>query len=119
MEVRQSSAFRREKQKLTPGQEQAIADLFAVLAEPTRLRILQMLQDGPASVGQIVRALELGQANVSKHLQLLHRLGFVQRQKEGTATRYAIADRDVFRLCDLVCGGARVQLRERERLLRR
>jgi ArsR family transcriptional regulator len=105
--------------RLSPQLTELIAERFRGLGEPMRLRILDTLRDGGLTVSELVDVTGATQANVSKHLQLLHRLGFVQRQKEGTATRYAIADRDVFRLCDLVCGGARVQLRERERLLRR
>ena len=104
---------------LSPQLTELIAERFRGLGEPMRLRILDALRDGGLTVSELVDVTGATQANVSKHLQLLHRLGFVQRQKEGTATRYAIADRDVFRLCDLVCGGARAQVRERERLLRR
>ena len=48
---------RPKKERLREAQLQAVADLFGVLSEPTRLRILQMLQDGPASVGEMVEAL--------------------------------------------------------------
>lgn len=106
-------------QALSPELTELIAERFRALGEPMRLRILDALRAGGRTVSELVEMTGATQANVSKHLQLLHRLGFVQRRKEGTATRYAIADRDVFRLCDLVCGGARVQVRERERLLSR
>lgn len=48
-----------------------------------------------------------GQANVSKHLQLLFQQGFVGRRKEGTTTWYRITDPQVFTMCELVCGGWR------------
>ena len=117
MEVRQSSAFGREKEKLTPAQIQAIADLFAVLAEPTRLRILQMLQDGPASVGQIVEALELGQANVSKHLGILLHAGILRRERVGNTAHYSIRMPLVFDLCTLVCTSLRAEAEARLKLL--
>jgi hypothetical protein len=56
---------------------------------------------------------------VSKHLQLLHRHGFVARRKEGVTTFYRIADPTVFRLCDLVCGGLRTEVAARSRVVRR
>ena len=46
----------------------------------------------------------MGQANVSKHLQLLYGLGFVQRRKEGLYVHYRLADEDVYQLRDLMCG---------------
>ena len=49
------------------------------------------------------------QQNVSKHLGILLAAGIVSRTKEGTASRYAIADEDIFAICELVCGGLRQQ----------
>ena len=45
----------------------------------------------------------LGQANTSKHLQMLHTLGFVARRKEGLYVHYRLAGQDAFRLCDVMC----------------
>lgn len=81
-----------------------IADRFKALGEPARLQLLHCLQDGEQSVNELVEATGLGQANVSKHLQLLASLGFVSRRKEGLYVYYAIADKSVFKLCDIMCG---------------
>jgi DNA-binding transcriptional ArsR family regulator len=80
-----------------------IAARFKVLAEPARLRILRELREGEASVSELMDATALNQANLSKHLQLLHTHRFVARRKEGLFVYYRLADEDVFRLCDLVC----------------
>jgi ArsR family transcriptional regulator len=69
------------------------------------------------TVGELTSALELGQANVSKHLQLLHSFGFVSRRKEGLYVRYALADRSVFQLCDLMCGRIEADMKARRKLL--
>ena len=95
-----------------------VAERCRTLGEPMRLRLLQALREGERSVGELVEEVGAGQANVSKHLQLLHRMGFVQRRKEGTTALYRIADPNVFRLCELVCGGMRDELDEKRRLLR-
>jgi DNA-binding transcriptional ArsR family regulator len=50
-----------------------------------------------------VTATGLTQANVSKHLQLLHGTGFVTRERRGSFVEYAIASPDVFVLCDVMC----------------
>ncbi len=89
---------------LTPELLQRVAERFKALAEPNRLLLLQSLKAGGATVGELVERTGLTQANVSKHLQLLLGLGFVERAKEGLFTRYSLADKDVFRLCDLMCG---------------
>jgi DNA-binding transcriptional ArsR family regulator len=89
---------------LSPELLRLVAERFKVLAEPARLEILNVLRDGEMTVSELVDATGLGQANLSKHLQLLLAHGFVVRRKEGLFAYYALADRDVFKLCDLVCG---------------
>jgi DNA-binding transcriptional ArsR family regulator len=81
-----------------------LADRFKALAEPNRLAILSTLHARELSVGALVDATGLGQANVSKHLDILRRHGFVERRKDGLNAFYRLADRDVFRICDVMCG---------------
>lgn len=52
-------------------------DAFAVLAEPTRRRILDRLRRAESSVGELVDALAVSQPAVSKHLKVLREAGFV------------------------------------------
>ncbi|HJS48213.1 MAG TPA: metalloregulator ArsR/SmtB family transcription factor [Gemmatimonadales bacterium] len=105
--------------KLTPETAALISERFRALGEPMRLALLHQLRGGERSVSDLVAALGAGQANVSKHLQLLRRHGFVARRKEGVTTWYRIADPSVFELCDLVCGGIRAEARTRRRLVER
>jgi len=97
---------------LNPQQLESVAELFGVLAESTRLALLQELRGGPLAVGELVEALGAKQANVSKQLGILHSAGFVGRERQGNSVRYFIADELVFRLCELVCAKLR---REAER----
>jgi DNA-binding transcriptional ArsR family regulator len=94
-----------------------IARRFRVLAEPTRIRLLDVLRDGAATVAELQEATGSSQQNVSKHLGVLLQAGIVGRRKEGNFARYEIADDSVFALCDQVCGGLRRQLEEIEALL--
>jgi DNA-binding transcriptional ArsR family regulator len=80
-----------------------IARRFKTLGEPYRLRLLQQLQIGEKTVGELVEALDGNQPNVSKHLQILHEAGLIGRRRSGTSILYAISDPMVFKLCDLVC----------------
>ena len=89
-----------------------IAQRFRVIGEPMRIKLLDRLRDGSATVGELGEALGASQQNVSKHLGVLHQAGIVSRAKEGTSVRYAIADDTVFALCEQVCGGLRDRLAE-------
>jgi DNA-binding transcriptional ArsR family regulator len=92
------------QKSLTPDQLRHIAERFKALGEPSRLEILNALRGGERTVSEILEATGLGQANVSKHLQLLYTSGFVERRKDGVSTFYKLADNDVLRLCELMCG---------------
>ncbi len=103
---------------MTPKVLTLVAERFKALAEPARLQILNALRTGEMTVGELVDETALGQANVSKHLQMLFTLHFVSRRKEGLFVYYALADQTVFRLCDLMCGQLEAEMKTRRRLLR-
>ena len=105
------------KLKLTPEVLEMIALRFKVLAESARLGILSCLREGEMTVGELVEETGLGQANVSKHLQLLHANGFVERRKDGLFVYYSLADERVFQLCDMMCGRLEAELKARRKLL--
>jgi DNA-binding transcriptional ArsR family regulator len=94
-----------------------IAQRFRVIGEPMRIRILDQLREGPATVSELRDALGTTQQNVSKHLVVLHQAGIVGREKEGTRVRYSIADESVFDLCEQVCGGLRRRIARLEGVL--
>jgi DNA-binding transcriptional ArsR family regulator len=82
-----------------------IAQRFRVIGEPMRIRLLDHLRSGPASVGELSEALGASQQNVSKHLGVLLQAGIVAREKRGNHAVYSISDESVFDLCEQVCGG--------------
>jgi len=90
------------KTELTTELLEIVASRFKALSEPARLEILASLSDGELCVTDLVDRTGLGQANLSKHLQVLHASGFVGRRKDGLFTYYELADRDVMRLMDLM-----------------
>jgi DNA-binding transcriptional ArsR family regulator len=110
----------REKshKELGPAQLQAVAGLFGVLSEPSRLRILQVLQSGEASVGDLVDRCGFKQANVSKQLGILAAAGVIGRRQDGNRAIYRIEMPLVFDICRLVCGGVAEQAAARARALR-
>lgn len=92
------------RKPLGPDTIDAVAARFKVLAEPARLSVLDQLRAGALNVSELIEATGLNQANLSKHLQLLHAHGFVARRREGLFVVYHLADTSVFALCDIMCG---------------
>ena len=94
-----------------------VAERFRVLGEPMRIKLLQVLRDGEASVSELQDATGASQQNVSQHLGVLLRSGIVGRRKQGNFSLYRIVDPVVFALCDEVCGGLRREAEELDALL--
>ena len=93
-----------KNKQMSGSQLAAVARLFSVLSESSRLVLLQALHAGPLTVNELVEASGMKQANVSKQLAILHDHHLVKREREGTFIHYEIADPIVFSLCNLVCG---------------
>ena len=81
-----------------------IAERFRALSEPTRIKLLDRLRGGEATVLELTEAIGTTQQNVSKHLGVLHRAGIVSRRRQGNFVCYSIADAGILGLCDTVCG---------------
>ncbi len=95
---------------LPPALVEHVAERFRVLGDATRLSILNLLLERrELNVGEICDALGSSQANVSKHLRILHTAGIVARRPEGTAAYYRIADPSITRLCRVVCDRLKLQ----------
>ena len=80
-----------------------MAQVFQLMGDTSRLKILRSLMGGPLTVNEIVTATGQSQANISKHLALLSRSGLLGRRKQGTRVWYSIQDPMVLALCDAVC----------------
>jgi DNA-binding transcriptional ArsR family regulator len=76
---------------LTAAQTEVIAERAQALGEGTRVRIIAALSRGEASVGQIAALVKARESTVSKHLQVLHRAGFVQRRREASTVIYRLS----------------------------
>jgi DNA-binding transcriptional ArsR family regulator len=94
-----------------------IADRFNALAEPTRIKLLDRLREGEATVLELTELVGTTQQNVSKHLGLLQRSGIVARRKQGNFAYYRIVDERVFALCEVVCGSLQRQAEALRRLV--
>jgi len=87
-----------------------VAHRFALLGDPTRLRILSVLHDaGELPVGDVAQRSGATRENVSQHLARLAAAGMVARRREGTSIHYRVSDGTLGQVCDLVCDGVRQQ----------
>ncbi|MBG7604413.1 MAG: winged helix-turn-helix transcriptional regulator [Actinobacteria bacterium] len=88
-----------------------VANRFRVLGDATRLSIIRILLDeGELNVGEIVERLDTSQANISKHLRVLHDAGIVARRPDGTAAYFSVADPSLMPVCAIVCDRLRDQV---------
>ena len=85
--------------RLSDAQTRQIAARARALADVTRIRIIDVLSRADLSVGRIAEALALEQSTISKHLQVLFRAGFVERQRSASAVIDSLGDRQVLEWC--------------------
>ena len=85
---------------LAPADRSAAARFFRVLGDPTRLHILELLEDGELTVGELVTALGQPQPRVSTHLACLRHCGFVTTERRGKEVVYTLALRGLDRIAD-------------------
>jgi DNA-binding transcriptional ArsR family regulator len=107
----------RAKREPTPELLGLIATRFRALAEPARLAILHALEGKERTVTELVEATGLGQGNLSKHLQQLHACGFVSRRRDGLFVFYALSDKDVLALCEIMCHRLEVDIEAEQKVV--
>ena len=72
-----------------------IGDVFAALADPVRLQILERLLESEATVSELATDLNVGMPSMSKHLNMLQRVGLVARRAEAQR-RHCSLDPEAF-----------------------
>ncbi len=94
------------------------AGIFQAMAHPTRLAVLEMLEDKELTVGGLAEALEVPQANLSQHLAVLRTHRLVSARKEGNQVFYSIRDPLLHRVLETMRRYSRAHLAEDEAVLR-
>ncbi|MFI6586109.1 ArsR/SmtB family transcription factor [Embleya sp. NPDC050493] len=74
---------------------QAKAEFFRMLGHPVRIRVLELLQDGPLPVRDLLAAIEIEPSSLSQQLAVLRRSGIVTSSRDGSTVVYALAGGDV------------------------
>ena len=77
---------------------QVKADFFRMLGHPVRIRVLELLQDGPKPVHELRTAVAVEAPNLSQQLAVLRRSGIVTATRNGSTVVYALAGGDVAEL---------------------
>jgi DNA-binding transcriptional ArsR family regulator len=95
-----------------------IARRFHLFAEPTRIKLLDRLRVGEASVQELAAQVGTTPQNISKHLRALADAGVVERRQEGNFAYYRVVDDGIWELCHLVCDSAERRLEELRVVLR-
>ena len=78
------------------------AQMCQGLADPTRILILYLLDEGPRYVTELAEMLDVSQPTVSRHLKVLRDRGLVTATREGNTVHYALRDRRVIQALDLL-----------------
>ncbi|MER6299059.1 metalloregulator ArsR/SmtB family transcription factor [Kitasatospora sp. NPDC001539] len=77
---------------------QAKAEFFRTLGHPVRIRVLELLQDGPRPVRELLAEIEIEPSNLSQQLAVLRRTKLVTASREGNTVVYALSTPDVAEL---------------------
>jgi DNA-binding transcriptional ArsR family regulator len=81
---------------------------FQTLADPTRLSIVEALAGGERAVGELVKAVDIDQSGVSRHLRILGEAGFVHMRPDGARRLYSLRPEPFRAIDDWVNGYRRL-----------
>jgi len=94
------------------------AEILKALAQPTRLKILQLLRNGEKCICEIVPAINGEQSNISRHISLMQKSNLVTTRKDGVKVMVRVKDPRVFEILDSISIILRNQMSERSKLIR-
>lgn len=77
------------------------AEILKAIAQPTRLRIIELLRDGEHCVCEIYPAIGHEQSNTSRHLQMMLKSGILNQRKEGLKIYYSLRHPEVVQMVQL------------------
>ena len=92
------------------------AEVLKVLAQPTRLKILECLRNGQKCICEIVPALKGEQSNISRHISLMQKSHLVATRKEGVRVMVKVRDPEIFNILDRVGKILKSEMKEQEKL---
>ncbi len=94
------------------------AEVLKALAQPTRLKILEMLRDGERCICEIVPAINGEQSNISRHISTMQKSHLITTRKDGVKVMVKVRDPRIFEILDTVGLFLKTQMQEQTRLMR-
>ena len=95
------------------------AEVLKALAQPTRLKILELLRHGERCICEIVPAINGEQSNISRHISLMQKSHLVTTRRDGVKVMVKVTDPEIFNILDRVSRMLRNQLKEQGKLFSR
>lgn len=89
---------------------ESVAELFALLSTPVRLKIIGALCHGEKNVTQLLAEIDTTQPNMSQHLATLYRAGVLGKRRDSTQIYYRLQSERVATLCRAVCTQVAIEL---------
>lgn len=89
---------------------ESVAELFAVLSTPIRLKIISAVCQREKNVSELLSEIKTTQPNMSQHLSMLYRCGVLAKRREGTQVYYRLQSERVATLCRAVCTQVAIEL---------
>jgi DNA-binding transcriptional ArsR family regulator len=93
------------------------AEILKALAQPTRLKILELLRNGEKCICEIVPAINGEQSNISRHISLMQKNHIITTRKDGVRVMVKVLDPEIFTILDRVSLILKHQMKEQNRLL--
>jgi DNA-binding transcriptional ArsR family regulator len=94
------------------------AEVLKALAQPTRLKILELLRNGERCICEIVPAINGEQSNISRHISLMQKSHLVTTRKDGVKVMVKVRDPRVFEILDRISSLLRNRMSEQSRLIK-
>jgi ArsR family transcriptional regulator len=93
------------------------AEVLKTLAQPTRLKILELLRNGEKCICEIVPAINGEQSNISRHISLMQKSNLVTTRKDGVKVMVKVSDPKIFEILDSVSLLLKKQIQETGKLI--
>jgi ArsR family transcriptional regulator len=93
------------------------AEILKALAQPTRLKILELLRNGEKCICEICPAINGEQSNISRHISLMQKNHLVTTHKEGVRVMVKVSDPEIFEILNKVSDILKNQMKEQKKLL--
>lgn len=91
-------------------------EILKAMAQPTRLKILELLREGEKCICEIVPAINGEQSNISRHISLMQKSHLVTTRKEGVRVMVRVRDPEIFKILNKVSAILKKQMKEQEKL---